>query len=209
MDKKISADLDEKSLKILQWMKKQYGRSYGETIRLLLRIFANPSADTQKRLLELLTAELERIDKARQNVLGEVEKSSLDRQYNEIMEIARYYNGGHHISVGNEDLSRMQRVEIKGGYVLCPKDWKILNAEESEDCDRARIIEVHDESNTHFVMLCTKKPVDSKEILKMQELCKAIRPEANRFSVNEMYIDGDPAYEEGYKPPYGAKIVLE
>lgn len=219
MGQKMSADLDDRSIKILQWLKKIYGRSYGETLRLMLRIFANPSPDTQERVKNLLIKELERVADEKQTADG-LEKEKLEQEYREIMEMARYYNGGHHVDIREPDMSdeeqkNLRKTVMKDGVLFCPKNWIQIDKSSAEECRRAFVAEVKDPDPSkkamHFVIFkkCgdTRDDVTSRLIDFLSD--KYSELPGSKISIREIYIDGDPAFPEDYEPPYGAKIVLK
>lgn len=148
--------LSPESKKILE-EKKEAGSTYVDTINTLIELFGMFPDDIHQDFMSLAKSKALKLAK-KIELSGQFASDTLHTSLDRYLAIIAYLNGGTPISLDEirTELD-MQKIHLKDGYLICPKDFVAINPEEAKDMETAYVIECRNASKygiPHYVVFC-------------------------------------------------------
>lgn len=180
--KKVSFDLDFENEFFLNSLKKQNGIQTGKCINDLLRIFStipasstNPSA--QDELLQFCKYSIKNLYDQLDCCESSEERDLYQKVYI-FRTLAKYLNNGREIQKSDlNSLTNMHKIDLLNGYIIIPKDFIVLNEENSIKYQNAIIIECRNREKYNipnfifFTNMRSIEELDDSIMILIQEKC--------------------------------------
>lgn len=152
--------LEQKNREILERKKEETGATFGKTINALINTFGDMSESIKMELMTFTKTQLytliDQMDQA-----GDYELSALAEKTEKYLQIAAYLNNGQPLSLRDlKQEHKMQKIQIRDGVLICPKDYQIANPEEAESMMYACVIECRNATRyqiPHYLVFCDRK----------------------------------------------------
>ena len=121
--------------------KKNAGSTYVDSINSLIEIFGDLPEDVNHDLMAFAKNKALQLSK-RMVLSGLFASSKMEASVDKYLAIIEYLNNGIPVSMEKirEELD-MQKVAMKDGYLICPKDFVLINSQDAKDMETAWIIE--------------------------------------------------------------------
>ena len=193
--------LSPESKKILE-EKKEAGSTYVDTINTLIELFGTFPADIHQDLMSLAKSKALKLSKEIESA-GHFASDTLHTSLNRYLAIIAYLNGG--IAVSLDEIRTeldMQKIHLKDGYLICPKNFVLINPEDAQDMETACVIECRNASKydiPHYVIFChAKEPYEAAEVYDAKLLDQLLRriPKFQRVVDLQVAPISDPEHHQ-------------
>jgi len=153
---KFTVDIGGENKKILDDLTENLNIKYGPAVNLIISTFCGMPKMIRQEFKDFCLRRYGEISNSITEA-GEFERQSLREKRNYYLQMLKVLNGGKDIS--KEDLM-MQKIPLKKGYLLCPRDWVILNPERAKDSLYAGCVECKNSRRyqiPHLLFFCDYK----------------------------------------------------
>lgn len=137
------------------------GIKYGPFINLLIRSICRMPESMKNAFINFC---MDQCKKLNDQILhaGAFDKKALEEEKARYLEIARLINGGVKLNLEQEVDSdpTMQKLALKDGVLIIPKDWIVLNPEDAKNCLYAGVVECRNSAKygiPHFCFFTNKQ----------------------------------------------------
>lgn len=192
---KLTVDLDDDNKALLENLKKTKKQSYGSTINEALRLLYSVPENVKDELSRSLYSKAELINTEMYSA-GVIEREALKLEKNAYERLAAFYH--NNLSKRAEEIDEsMKKVDVKNGYVICPKEWIVVNADKNDEYEYAGCVEIRNGGVNipHFLFLAPVKNAydySNAFISEIDELCKRAYPEYGRILEQQVEPKMDP-----------------
>lgn len=193
--------LSPESKKILEG-KKEAGSTYVDTINTLIELFGTFPADIHQDLMSLAKSKALKLSKAIESS-GKFASDSLHTSLNRYLAIIEYLNDGTPVSL--EEIQTeldMTKTPLKNGYLVCPRNFVLINPDEAKNMETAYVIECRNASKydiPHYIVFChPKDPYETVEVYDDKLLNQLLRrvPKFQRIVDLQVAPIYDPEHPE-------------
>lgn len=193
--------LSPKSKAILD-SKKDSGSTYVDTINTLIELFGTLPDDVHRDLMAFAKSKTLQLAK-QMDLSGSFTSSTMETSLSKYLDIIAYLNGGIPISI--EEIRTeldMQKIHIRNGYLICPKDFVLINPEDAQDMETACVIECRNASKydiPHYVVFChSREPYETADVYDAKLLDQLLRriPKFQRIVDLQVAPIYDPEHPE-------------
>lgn len=177
---KFSFDINGENKKALDNLTDNLSSKYGPIINLLISTFCRMPEDIKQAFLDFCFEKVEELEN-QEKVAGEYEKKGLEKEKAYYLQVAKIINVGDELELQDEK-SRMVKIELKEGYLVCPADWILLNLEQAKNCHYAGVVECRNSEKygiPHFVFFSNRQygtDYDDAFINDVNEMCVSAWP---------------------------------
>ena len=181
--------------------KKDSGSKYVDSINSIIELFGKLPEDVKHDLMTFSKGRVLQLSK--QMELSEsFTTSTMETSLDTYLAIIEYLNNGIPVSMEKirEELD-MQKVKMKDGYLICPKDFVVVNPQDAKDMETAWVIECTNAKKygiPHYVVFWRKKedyePAEVYDSYLLDQLLRRI-PKFQRIvdlQVAPIYDPDDP-----------------
>ena len=201
---KFSMDLSGDNKEAVDRTTENYGMRYGPFINLLIQTFCRMPKSMKKTFLDFCIVKCQELN---EQILtaGAMEKKELEKEKSRYLEVARILNDGCEINKNEVDNDpTMTKIAIKNGYLIIPRNWILLNPEQSKDCLFAGVVECRNSDKfgiPHFCFFTDKKyasDYDKAYTNRIDKLCCKKWPEFENVIKNQVELIPDPEHKGQY-----------
>ncbi len=163
---KLTIDLTDENREKLEKLKKDEGLPYGYLVNELIHKFANIPQNVKNTLINIIQKIIVRSYKELDGV-SDFSFSKLNENINAYIGMMTYLNNGKYVSFEGKTTTEFQRLIIREGILICPKDYIIVNGEVASKSLYACVVECRNAEKfgmrhfgkpiPHFIYLCDKK----------------------------------------------------
>lgn len=193
---RLTIDLIEKSKSILEKLKAEMQRPFGQIINMMVITIGNAPPAVQKNILsyckQLIKEQVKLMD-----VASPFELKEISDNIEALQNLAMFMNGGRRISLDElTDEPEMVRYDIEGGYVICPSDWIVVNPEMARQCIRAGVVECRVKNKMPHLLFFTNlrsSKYDDKFEKEINSYCIKAYPQFEEILRQQIKPIDDPA----------------
>ena len=140
--------------------KKENGWSMANTVNTLVDTFAILPDDVNRDLTAFAKGKALEISQKMERS-GFFAHDTMEASLNKYLAIIKYLNNGVPVTLDaiRTELD-MQKVTIKGGHLICPKDFVLINPEEAAKLEAACVVECRNAAKyaiPHYIVFCNPK----------------------------------------------------
>ena len=139
---KFSLDVSGDNKQVLDELTDNYMSKYGPMINKIIGTFCRMPKSIRKVIEKACLAEYNRLTAELEHITEEFHRKPLEQERESYLEILRLINGGVYEIVDEpEEEETMKKIKLSDGYLIIPKDWIVVNPEQSENCRYAAVLE--------------------------------------------------------------------
>lgn len=199
---KFSIDISGANKIALDTLSDNMKMKYAPTINKLISGVCNLNPNVKQALLQFCKMQYNYIEEL-EGKAEKFEKADLKEQKDQYSELATLLNGGIDPNFSSAD--KMKKIKLKGGYLIIPSDWIVLNEEEASMYEYAGVVEVRRNAEfndvPHFVFFNEyKRARDYNDVLKdkVNALCSKAYPRYKEIMEKQVVLQHDPNNPGGY-----------
>lgn len=229
--KKLSIDFNITNYDIMQKFGHHHNLTNSATVNYLISLFLQLSPTIKKRFAQSTFKSIQDLKKAYISC-QEYKKLEIEKEIETLTDLLMFFTDGK--GYVEEEKESMIKVDIKHGYVIFPKNWIVIDLQNSCNCAYVGVIEMKnsDAYNAPHILFFSPIPIgeiDSNFKENLFVKCEKEYPDFRRiramqiepvYGENNEILNGDlwmkapiigifaiPTYGEDYEFPAGAMIV--
>lgn len=204
--KKLSIDFEVSNHNLMTRFARNHNMTNSAIVNYLVEHMLKLSSETKKKFAGVSVEQLDVYKEIYSNCDG-YEKQKIEEQISVLQDLILFFTDGKGY-VENE-VEKMNKIEIDRGYVIFPKDWIVVQTAEPKGCRYVGVIEVRNgkKYNVPHYLFFSEVPI--MELAKFQEediLSKCARRYPDFGRILDMQVE--PAYDEN-KHMLNAELFME